>query len=100
MSLTAATFRRVVIATFAFPAAVTTKSPMLAEPGTVLNVATALSDAGALQRVNVQDWVIDGLRLKEATRYGILLAGCSNVTLQNCTVYRAQASGIIVEVSN
>jgi MYXO-CTERM domain-containing protein len=73
---------------------------LLAEAGVILSATASTADSGALQLTNVHDWVIDGPRLDEAPRYGIALAGCTNITLQNCYVYRAQASGIIVEVSN
>jgi MYXO-CTERM domain-containing protein len=73
---------------------------LLAETGVILNATASSVDSGSLQLTNVHDWVIDGFRLDEGPRYGIALAGCTNITLQNCYVYRAQASGIIVEVSD
>jgi hypothetical protein len=73
---------------------------LVAEAGVVLNVTASDTPSGALDLFNLHDWVIDGFRLNEAPHYGIALHGCTNVTVQNCYVYRAQASAIIVEVSN
>ncbi|MBN2575153.1 MAG: right-handed parallel beta-helix repeat-containing protein [Deltaproteobacteria bacterium] len=73
---------------------------LLGEPGVVLDVTASSIDDGALDFYEVHDFVLDGFRLNEAGRYGIALHGCTNITIQNCTVYRAQASGIIVNVSN
>lgn len=71
-----------------------------AESGVVLNVTATSTPSGALDLFSTHDWVIDGFRLNDASHYGIALHGCNNVTVQNCYVYRAQASAIIVEVSN
>jgi hypothetical protein len=73
---------------------------LVAESGVSLNVTASSTPGGALDLYNVHDWVIDGFRLNDAPHYGIALHGCTNVTVQNCHVYRAQASGIIVNVSN
>jgi len=73
---------------------------LLAEAGTILNVTASSTDGGALDLNKVHDFVIDGFRLNEASHYGIALHGCTNVTVQNCTIYRAQASAIIVNVAN
>jgi MYXO-CTERM domain-containing protein len=73
---------------------------LIAEAGVVLNVTASSLDDGALDLYKVHDWVIDGFRLNEASRYGIALHGCTNITVQNCYVNRAQASGVIVNVSN
>ena len=73
---------------------------LVAEAGVVLNVSPSSTPDAALDLNKVHDWVIDGFRLNEASRYGIALHGCTNITVQNCYVYRAQASGIIVNVSN
>jgi hypothetical protein len=70
------------------------------ETGVVLNVTASDTPSGALDLFNAHDWVIDGFRLNDASHYGIALHGCTNVTVQNCTIYCAQASAIIVEVSN
>lgn len=72
---------------------------LVGEPGVVLDVTSSLEE-GALDLFKVHDWVIDGFRLNEAARYGIALHGCTNITIQNCHVYRAQASAIIVNVAN
>jgi hypothetical protein len=73
---------------------------LLAETGVVLNVTASNLDDGTLDLYTAHDWIIDGFRLNEASRYGIALHGSTNITIQNCYVYRAQASGIIVNVSN
>jgi hypothetical protein len=73
---------------------------LIAEPGVVLNVTASSISDGALDFYKVHDWIVDGLRLDESSRYGIALHGCTNITIQNCYVYRAQASGIIVNVAN
>ncbi len=73
---------------------------LTAEAGVVLNVTASSTDGGALDLYNVHDWVIEGFRLNNAPHYGIALHGCTNVTVRNCYVYRAQASAIIVNVSN
>ena len=69
-----------------------------AEPGVVLNVTATSAPAGALDLDGLHDWVIDGLRIENAPNRGIGLHGCTNITIQNCTIYRPAACGIIADV--
>ena len=73
---------------------------LLADAEVVLNVTASITPSGALDLFNLHEWLIDGFRLNEASHYGIGLHGCTSITVQNCYVYRAQASALIVEVSN
>jgi len=85
---------------FAKSGAVGDPIAIVAEAGAVLNVTASSAPSGALDLAGIHDVVIDGFRLNDASHYGIALHGCSNITVQNCYVYRSQASGIIVYVSN
>jgi hypothetical protein len=71
---------------------------LLAEPGAVLNVTASSTPGGALDLAGLHDWVIDGFRIENAPNRGIALHGCTNITIQNCTIYRPSACGIIADV--